>query len=137
MRGRSRSLDRRNATIILRHESARLISGDNIMKRLTLAACSVLILALPRLASGQTPSTMTCAPITQQEIAALFDRWNASLATHDADKVVANYAPDAVLLPTLSNQPRTNSTEIKDYFLHFVERNPQGTIDTRTPGRLQ
>jgi uncharacterized protein (TIGR02246 family) len=102
------------------------------VKRLALAACAVAILALPGLASGQTASTMTCAPITQQEVAALFDRWNASLATHDADKVVANYAPDAVLLPTLSNQPRTNSTEIKDYFLHFVERNPQGTIDTRT-----
>ena len=60
------------------------------MKRLALAACAIVIFALPRLASGQTASTMTCAPITQQEVAALFDRWNASLATHDADKVVAN-----------------------------------------------
>ena len=46
--------------------------------------------------------------------------------------VTANYAPDAVLLPTVSNQPRTNSAEIKDYFVHFLKRNPQGTIDTRT-----
>jgi uncharacterized protein (TIGR02246 family) len=75
---------------------------------------------------------MTCTPITQQEVAALFDRWNASLATHDADKVTANYAPDAVLLATVSNQPRTNSAEIKDYFEHFLKRDPQGAIDTRT-----
>ena len=77
-------------------------------------------------------STMTCAPVTQQEIAALFDRWNASLAMHDADKVTANYAPDAVLLPTVSNRPRTSTSDIKDYFMHFLERNPQGTIDSRT-----
>jgi uncharacterized protein (TIGR02246 family) len=102
------------------------------MKRFFLFACMITIIAVPKLANGQTASTMTCAPITQQEIAVLFDRWNASLATHDADKVTANYAPDAVLLPTVSNQPRTNSAGIKDYFTHFLERNPQGTIDTRT-----
>ncbi len=83
-------------------------------------------------ANAQAPSTMTCAPATEQEIAALFERWNASLATHDADKVTANYARDAVLLPTVSNQPRTDGAGIKDYFVHFLERNPQGTIESRT-----
>ena len=101
-------------------------------KQLTLFACAITIIGSIPSARGQAPSTMTCAPITQQEVAALFDRWNASLATHDPDKVTANYAPDAVLLPTVSNKPRTNSADIKDYFVHFLERNPQGTIDTRT-----
>ena len=45
---------------------------------------------------------------TPAQITALFDRWNESLATHNPDKVAANYAPDAVL-PTLSNRPRTDS----------------------------
>ena len=108
-------------------------NGDGFMSiRLTTFTCAISAVAILGSALAQAPSTMTCAPINQQEVAALFDRWNASLATHDADKVTANYAPDAVLLPTVSNQPRTNSAEIKDYFVHFLERNPQGTIDPRT-----
>jgi uncharacterized protein (TIGR02246 family) len=102
------------------------------MNRLTALACAIATMGVCASASAQAPSTMTCTPITQPEVAALFDRWNASLATHDADKVTANYAPDAVLLATVSNQPRTNSAEIKDYFEHFLKRDPQGTIDTRT-----
>ena len=33
--------------------------------------------------------TMTCTKTSAQEIAALFDRWNASLATLDPDKMAA------------------------------------------------
>lgn len=102
------------------------------MTRLNVLACVIALIGACGSAGAQTPSTMTCTPITQQEVAALFDRWNASLATHDADKVTANYAPDAVLLATVSNQPRTNTSEIKDYFEHFLKRDPQGAIDTRT-----
>ena len=83
------------------------------MNRLTALACAIATMGVWASASAQAPSTMTCTPITQPEVAALFDRWNASLATHDADKVTANYAPDAVLLATVSNQPRTNSAETK------------------------
>lgn len=72
-----------------------------------------------------------CAPITESEVARLFDRWNDSLRTGDADRVVANYTDDAVLLPTVSNQPRTTHAEIKDYFVHFLENHPQGKIDKR------
>jgi uncharacterized protein (TIGR02246 family) len=84
--------------------------------------------ALPALAQ----TAQTCAPADERQIAALFDRWNASLATLDPDKVVANYASDAVLLPTVSNQPRTNPQEIRDYFVKFLKNNPQGSIDQRT-----
>jgi uncharacterized protein (TIGR02246 family) len=65
----------------------------------------------------------------QDQIAALFDQWNAALATGDPNKVADLYAPDAVLLPTLSNQIRTNRAEIVDYFTHFLESKPQGRID--------
>jgi uncharacterized protein (TIGR02246 family) len=102
------------------------------MTRLTILTCALACIALPGLANAQAQSTMNCSPVTQQEIAALFDRWNASLASHDPDKVTANYAPDAVLLATVSNRPRTDSAGIKDYFVHFLERDPQGTIDSRT-----
>ena len=86
--------------------------------------------ALPALAQGTTAPN--CAAADQRQIAALFDRWNASLATLDPDKVVANYAPDAVLLPTVSNQPRTDPQQIRDYFVKFLKSGPQGRIDERT-----
>ena len=75
--------------------------------------------------------TRTCTKTSTQEIAALFDRWNASLATLDPDKMAALYTQEAVLLPTLSNKPRTNHEEIREYFVHFLEKKPQGTIDFR------
>jgi hypothetical protein len=43
----------------------------------------------------------------------------------------ALYTPEAVLLPTLSNKPRTNHEEIRDYFVHFIEKNPQSKTDFR------
>jgi len=96
--------------------------------------CSILFLVVMTAATTlpvQAEDTMTCTKTSAQEIAALFDRWNAALATLDPDKVVALYAPEAVLLPTVSNKPRTTHEGIRDYFVHFLEKKPQGTIDLR------
>lgn len=68
---------------------------------------------------------------TEQEIAALFDRWNQSLQTGDPQKVVANYAERSILLPTVSNKPRLTPTEKADYFHHFMENKPSGEINMR------
>jgi uncharacterized protein (TIGR02246 family) len=68
---------------------------------------------------------------SEQEIAALFDRWNESLKSGDPQKVVANYAEQSILLPTLSNKPRLTQAEKADYFHHFLENGPSGTIDMR------
>ncbi|MDP9964648.1 uncharacterized protein (TIGR02246 family) [Variovorax paradoxus] len=97
-----------------------------------LSAAAVLALCVSTSVSAQTASSASCAPTGEREIAALFDRWNASLATLDPDKVVANYAPDGVLLATVSNQPRTSLAEIRDYFVKFLKGAPQGKIDSRT-----
>jgi uncharacterized protein (TIGR02246 family) len=72
----------------------------------------------------QTPRAL---PSTQQ-IADLFGQWNAALGTLDADKVADRYAPHAVLLPTVSNEVRTDRAQIVDYFQHFLESHPKGTI---------
>ena len=96
--------------------------------------CSILFIGVITAVTTlpiQAEDTMTCTKTSAQEIAALFDRWNASLATLDPDKVTALYAPDAVLLPTVSNKPRTNHEEIRDYFVHFLAKKPQGKIDFR------
>ncbi|GAB4087659.1 hypothetical protein GCM10028785_03280 [Hydrogenophaga soli] len=81
--------------------------------------------------SGGGGHTMNCAPITESQVAQLFDRWNASLMTHDPRKVVENYAPHSLLLPTVSNKPRYSVEDKIDYFVHFLHDGPVGKIDQR------
>src|SRR5689334_8854746 len=106
------------------------------MKLLTLVAA----LALAGCAStpenpGKTdthvPRTEKCKPTSEKKIAALFERWNDTLQTGDPHKVVANYAEDAILLPTVSNQPRLTLAEKEEYFEHFLLNEPSGVIDLR------
>jgi uncharacterized protein (TIGR02246 family) len=73
-----------------------------------------------------------CHGTNDKEVAALFDRWNASLKTGEPKKVVANYAAKSILLPTVSNKPRLTAAEKEDYFEHFLEKKPVGQIDFRT-----
>jgi uncharacterized protein (TIGR02246 family) len=73
-----------------------------------------------------------CKAVSKKEIAALFDRWNAALQTGEPKKVVANYAPKSILLPTVSNKPRLTAAEKEDYFVHFLEKRPVGKIDFRS-----
>ena len=67
--------------------------------------------------------------MTHDDVLGLFDTWNAALATLDPDQVTALYADNAVLLPTVSNQVRHNHAEIRDYFVGFLQKAPQGVID--------
>ena len=87
----------------------------------------------PQKADAHTSATRleVCKKATEAEVAALFDRWNASLATGNPDDVAANYAADAILLPTVSNKVRHNPAEIRDYFVHFLEKKPKGKIVER------
>ena len=79
-------------------------------------------------AAAAAPS---CAALSSTEVEALFDRWNAALASGDAGVVTALYSDDALLLPTLSDQPRDTPAAIRDYFEGFLARQPQGRIDSR------
>lgn len=89
------------------------------------------VLATITFSSSALALDAQCASTDEAAVASLFDRWNNSLKTLDSDKVVANYADDAVLLPTVSNKPRTNHEEIKDYFNSFLKKEPSGVIDKR------
>ncbi len=73
----------------------------------------------------------SCVAATKAQIAELFEHWDKALATKDPEVVASNYDDDAVLLPTLSNVPRTTHAEIRDYFKGFLEKSPHGVIDTR------
>lgn len=63
------------------------------------------------------------------QVLALFERWNAALATGNPDAVISLYAENAILLPTVSNRVRHNHAEIRDYFVSFLAKQPQGVID--------
>ncbi|GAB2697465.1 SgcJ/EcaC family oxidoreductase [Kitasatospora kifunensis] len=78
-------------------------------------------------ASAAQPSTQLPS---RAQIAALFDRWNAALATGDPNRVADLYTPDAVLLPTLSTI-RTDRAGIVDYFRTFLQSKPVGRIQQR------
>ncbi|KAL3935971.1 MAG: hypothetical protein SGBAC_008612 [Bacillariaceae sp.] len=66
--------------------------------------------------------------ISEGEVRRLFYLWNDALATLDSQAVANRYARQAVLLPTVSDVPRTNRDGIVDYFNHFLEKRPQGVI---------
>ena len=67
--------------------------------------------------------------MSTEMIRALFDKWNEALQSGDPDQVVALYASDAILLPTLSNDVRHHHTEMHAYFVDFLKRKPFGTIN--------
>jgi uncharacterized protein (TIGR02246 family) len=103
--------------------------------RIVLRGCIAVILAMfavmARPSDGWSKSTR-CAAATPSQIANLFVRWNAALRTLDPDKVVQTYAPDAILLPTVENGPLIGRDAIRGYFVHFLEKHPEGAINTRT-----
>jgi uncharacterized protein (TIGR02246 family) len=104
------------------------------MKMLALIAALALAGCASSSGSGRynhVPRTEKCKPTSEKKIAALFDRWNESLETGDPHKVAANYAEDAILLPTVSNQPRFTQAEREEYFEHFLLDEPSGKIDLR------
>ena len=70
--------------------------------------------------------------MNKAQIEALFDKWNESLKTGNAQTVSENYLSDAVLLPTVSNKARLTDAERVDYFEHFLAKKPTGKIDMRT-----
>jgi len=88
-------------------------------------------LAMVTVATSVHAKSEVCRAASEKQIAALFERWNTSLQTGDPKKVVANYSARSILLPTVSNKPRLTAAEKEDYFQHFLEGKPVGTIDSR------
>lgn len=101
--------------------------------KVTLAALALTVsFVSPRAVSARVPpSHAACQKITDAQVAALFNRWDKALATGNPDAVVANYAPDATLLPTVQNGPLIGTKAIRGYFVHFLEKSPQGKINQR------
>lgn len=71
---------------------------------------------------------------TASEILGLFNAWNKALQSGDPDRVRALYAPDANLVPTISNEVRSSPDAIRDYFAVFLKLNPTSRIVTNNIG---
>ncbi|PWV64355.1 SgcJ/EcaC family oxidoreductase [Plasticicumulans acidivorans] len=99
-----------------------------IKLRLHLATLLLPLALVCGCAASGKPPVQAGPAVSKAEIAALFDRWDRSLGTGNADAVVANYATDAILVPTLSNQVRHTPAELRDYFVHFLQKQPRGRI---------
>ena len=99
-----------------------------VIGSLLITGCTAITATSKQSATGCTETRIAT---TEQEIAALFDRWNQSLQTGDPQKVVANYAERSILLPTVSNKPRLTPAEKADYFHHFLENQPTAEINMR------
>lgn len=103
------------------------------MKLKTVVSTIALLLSINAQAGGatvvSTTAASTCHVPSKTQVAALFTRWNNALKTLDPDKVAQTYRKDALLLPTLSNRPRHNHPEIRDYFVSFLAKKPVGIIN--------
>lgn len=97
-------------------------------------ACALFAVAgctsISEVSTPASPSGLACAPVTAAIVEAQFGRFTESWATGDAERVADLFAPDAVLLATVSNTPRTTHAGIADYFEHFLLGKPVARIDT-------
>lgn len=102
-------------------------------RSLMLAAGAMILVATGSVSPSRALArSMQCARASRDTIEAQFGRFNDSWQTGNPDKVTSLFLPDAVLLATVSNKPRTTHAEIRDYFDHFLLSRPIAKIDTST-----
>ncbi|XLQ19843.1 MAG: SgcJ/EcaC family oxidoreductase [Candidatus Moraniibacteriota bacterium] len=58
----------------------------------------------------------------------MFIQWNETLQTKDKQKVAEMYSDDATFLPTLNGELKRGIDGAVEYFEHFLQKNPFGTI---------
>lgn len=60
---------------------------------------------------------MCCFRVAAPQIKHLFEKWADAVRSGSPEAVAALYAPDATLLPTVSNILRTEKDGYMDYFV--------------------
>lgn len=70
--------------------------------------------------------------MSNQETLALaqenFRKWSSALLTKDPKKVAGLYSKDNTFLPTVSDEFKKGRNGAEQYFQHFLEKNPKGTV---------
>ena len=59
--------------------------------------------------------------LEKEEVQDLFYLWNDALKTLEPEIVASRYSDEAILLPTVSDTPRTDKEGIVDYFTKFLK----------------
>lgn len=102
------------------------------MKILGIMMSVGLVAAAVAAPASAKPMSRSCAAVTEAQVEAQFDKFNAAWATKNPGTVTKLFTDDAVLLATVSNKPRTDHAEIEDYFVGFLKGSPVGTITSST-----
>lgn len=105
------------------------------MKVLSFVTAAALISTVAPISAWATPtphSTQTCPAATTADIEAQFERFSDARATRDPDVVTALFTDEPVLLPTVSNTPRTTPAAVRDYFVSFLTGQPVARIESST-----
>jgi uncharacterized protein (TIGR02246 family) len=97
---------------------------------IAIMASAILTAPIQAKQAKSAPKAASCVMASQAQVDKLFTDFNSSWAAKDPAAVTALFAKDAVLLATVSNQPRINHAEINDYFVGFLAKNPAATIDS-------
>lgn len=58
----------------------------------------------------------------------IFIKWNETLQTKDKQKVAEIYSDNATFLPTLNGELKVGISGAMEYFEHFLQKDPFGTI---------
>ncbi|WP_145012507.1 DUF4440 domain-containing protein [Pseudomonas oryzihabitans] len=69
-------------------------------------------------APSPTPSNEAIASLAGAKAA--LHTWAATVATRDVEAILALYAADAILVPTLSNEVRDSEDSRREYFRNFL-----------------
>ncbi|MFN3590888.1 MAG: SgcJ/EcaC family oxidoreductase [Thermaurantiacus sp.] len=102
------------------------------MKTHRIAPMAALGLLMAAGAAEARTTAPACPAVTEDQVAAQFDRFNSAWATKSPDTVAALFASDATLLATVSNAERTGHDKIRAYFVDFLKAEPVGRIDSST-----
>jgi len=86
---------------------------------------TLLCVAPARHAMAEAQSTSACVVPTQETAKELMARWNAALKTQHPDRVTRLFATDGDLLGFASPVVRASYMTIRDYYLYFVQFEPQ------------
>lgn len=63
--------------------------------------------------------------VTEEQVRGWFEEWNNAMATGDPKVVADRYVPSAVMLPTISDKPRTTPQEILEFYQLFLWSRPR------------
>lgn len=65
--------------------------------------------------SNQAAGGQACPATTPADVASLFDSFKEAWQTGNPVTVTAFFTADPVLLPTVSNKPRTDAANVRDF----------------------